>query len=116
MRLIIFLFLISILFSCEAEEEIPENLISKDSMVNILIDVHIAEGKTTQSGLPRDSALAYYRFLEDEIFEKYDIDSARYNMSMHYYTEQIDVLDEIYEVVLDSLNLKSAAAGNAVSR
>ena len=77
-------------------------------MINLLIDIHYAEAKVNQAKLPKDSSLVYYKYLEDSIFNKHSVDSAKYHSSMIYYTKNIEYLDEVYEAVLDSLNLMSA--------
>ncbi|QNL20814.1 DUF4296 domain-containing protein [Hyphobacterium sp. CCMP332] len=94
--------------SCNEGQTNKEGIIEKSKMTNILVDIHIAEAKVNQAKLPMDSALSYYKYLESNIYEKYEIDSAQFNSSMHYYAENIKELDKIYETVLDSLNLRSA--------
>lgn len=94
--------------SCSNEVKRPEEIIPPDTLSQMLIEIHIAEAKVNQSKLPRDSALSYYVFLESEIMNKYNVDTSRYHQSMRYYTENIRQLDEIYEVVLDSLNLRKS--------
>lgn len=95
--------------ACSSENEKPEDVLSKDEMVGILLDIHLAEARVSQAKMPLDSSLNYYVFLEKGIFEKHRIDSATYRKSMEYYTFHIMELDEIYEAVLDSLNIKSAS-------
>ncbi len=105
-----FLLVIGIVFlmSCNEGQSKKEGIIEKSKMTNILVEIHIAEAKVNQAKLPMDSALSYYKFLESNIYEKYGIDSAQFDSSMHYYAENIRELDKIYETVLDSLNLRSA--------
>jgi hypothetical protein len=97
-----------LLLACSSGKDKPDDVLSKDKMVNVLLDIHLAEARVSQARLPLDSSLNYYIFLENEIFQKHQIDSATYKKSMDYYTLHIRELDEIYESVLDSLNIKSA--------
>ncbi|MEQ8361129.1 MAG: DUF4296 domain-containing protein [Cytophagales bacterium] len=96
------------ILSCNERQNIKEGIIEKSKMTKILVEIHIAEAKVNQAKLPMDSALSYYKYLESNIYEKYEIDSVQFNSSMHYYAENIRELDKIYETVLDSLNLRSA--------
>lgn len=78
----------------------PKNLISKNKMVNILIDAKLV-----------GSANAVNRkTLEDKgilpntyIYNKYNIDSLQFAESNIYYTYQIKDYEEIYQMVNDSL-------------
>lgn len=102
------IFLLIAVFSCSKKDSLPDDIIVKKTMINLLVDIHYAEAKVNQAELPKDSSLVYYRYLEDSIFSNYGVDSAVYHESMLYYTKNIKHLDAIYEAVLDSLNLMSA--------
>lgn len=104
-----------IIFSC-SQDSTPDNVIPKDKMIGILLDIHIAEAKVNELRMPLDSALSYYLFLQNKTFEKHDTDSATYHYSMDYYSKNISKLDKIYEVVLDSLNLRAEIVNNDTLR
>lgn len=80
----------------------PENLISKDSMVLLLTDMYIASSAKNQKNkfLEREDN---YMFL---VYEKYKIDTTRFDISNVYYTSQVDEYTEILKKVkrnIDSL-------------
>ncbi len=80
----------------------PENLISKDSMVLLLTDMYIASSAKNQKNkfLEREDN---YMFL---VYEKYKIDTTRFDVSNVYYTSQVDEYTEILKKVkrnIDSL-------------
>lgn len=108
MKRVLFILSLIVLLSCEGEQEQEKNIIDKNKMARILVDIHLAEGRVNQAKLPLDTALSYYKYLESNIYHEYGIDSAAFNRSMRHYSENIRELDNIYEVVLDSLNLRSA--------
>ena len=110
MRNSILFLLIAFTFSCNPGKT-PEGIYEKETMVSVLIGLHMAEARVKSLELPPDSAMAYYLFQQGEIFEEYNIDTASYRKSFEYYSKEIGKLDEIYEEVLDSLNYI-----NAVSR
>ena len=105
MRKLIIIFSIIISSCSQDDSEGPK--LSKDQMVNIMIEIHLAEGKVSQTRMPLDSSLSYFLYMQREIFKRNQVDSADYVQSMNYYSENIKELDKIYEAVLDSLNLMS---------
>ncbi|CAM1359373.1 conserved hypothetical protein [Tenacibaculum sediminilitoris] len=82
----------------------PENLIPKDSMVSLLTDMYIASSAKNHKNkfLKREKN---YFFL---VYEKYKIDSTRFDISNAYYTSKVDEYTEILKKVksnIDSLNI-----------
>ncbi len=78
----------------------PKNLISKDKMVDILIDVKLLATATNRnrkvlidSGINRNTY----------VFTKHNIDSLQFALSNDYYAFHIKEYQEIYEKVKDSL-------------
>lgn len=104
MRLLLLLSLI-IIGAC-GEEGPPDDVLTREQMVDILTDIYVAEAKIARLSLNRDSALAVFRYYEDSIFHCKGLNDSIYNQSLNYYMQTPDELDKIYEAVLDSLNLK----------
>ena len=103
-KLIIFFLLLS---GCISEVKPPQSVLAKEKMVDILIDIHIAEAKANRIQLRSyDSIQAYYKKLEADIYKKHKVDSVVYRKSFTYYMDHIKQMDEIYAAVVDSLNLK----------
>lgn len=75
-------------------------------MANILIDIHLAEGKVEEMRLQQDTAKIYFDYFEQEIFDKHGVDPDNYKESLKYHIDNIKTLDQIYAIVLDSLNLR----------
>lgn len=101
--------LISLLFllSCGEPDNKPEGLLSKEQMVNLLTDIHIAEARANRSQLRSyDSIQVYYKALEKDVFKKHKTDSTVYKKSYAYYLEHMKELDDIYAAVVDSLSLR----------
>ncbi|WP_242203939.1 DUF4296 domain-containing protein [Aestuariivivens insulae] len=80
--------------------EKPENLISKDNMVNILIDIRLVSAATGANKRTLESKVANK---EAYIFNKYNIDSLQFALSNEYYAYHVDDYDDIYTRVKDSL-------------
>ena len=92
-----------IIISCTSP--LDEKLLSKEILVEILIDMHILEITIDNLNLSKDSSLVFYNLKEKEIFNKYNIDDKIYRESFSYYFFEPKELDQIYEHVIDSLLL-----------
>lgn len=93
--------------ACVREEEPPQSVLPKEKMVNILVDIHIAEAKANRIQLKSyDSIQAYYKKLEADVYKKHRVDSVVYRKSFTYYMDHMKQMDEIYTAVVDSLNVK----------
>lgn len=84
--------------SCEHESSKPQNLIEKDKMADVLADMLVLEAKVSRVSINNiDSTRTIYKYLENQIYKKYSIDSATYRSSYQYYIERPQVLKEIYD-------------------
>ncbi len=99
-----FLVYLSVILSVTAcgfgDPDKPKNLISKKTMVNILIDaklIGLAPFNSKQKMEDKGVNLNTY------VFEKYGIDSLQFALSNEYYTYNLKDYEEIYSKVTDSL-------------
>lgn len=97
---------LSLILLVGCKEEKPKDILSKETMTVLLMDIYIGEGKVSSLSLKRDSSLAIFDAYEKRIFEKHQIDREQYKKSLAYYYDNPLELEEIYDRVLDSLNLK----------
>lgn len=80
----------------------PKNLIPKEKMVNIIMDVRLlssANGKN-KTTLEKNNLQA-----ETYIYKKYNIDSLQFTLSNNYYAYYVDDYKAIYDKVKDSLEV-----------
>lgn len=78
----------------------PENLISKDKMVNILIDAKlIASASSVDKRAMTEKGIDFKTY----VYKKYNIDSLQFSLSNNYYAFHIKDYKEIYAKVEDSL-------------
>jgi len=82
-----------------------EDVIPPAKMTELLIDIHILEARVDKLRLPNDSAFAIYNTLEKEIFDQNDLTKLAYERSYQHYLSNPKHLDQIYAVVVDSLNV-----------
>ncbi|MCH2034251.1 MAG: DUF4296 domain-containing protein [Tenacibaculum sp.] len=80
----------------------PENLIPRDSMVLLLTDMHIASAAKQTKNKFSAKDVNYMHF----VYEKYKIDSVRFESSNKYYTSIIDKYDKLLNEVKANLQEK----------
>jgi hypothetical protein len=105
--ILILTFILSILlYSCarSKKEKVPDDILSKDELVPVLIDIHLAEAGASFSRLESDSFEYYLRSYYYSIFDKYDITKDYFEKSMAYYLDNPGILKQVYERVNDSLS------------
>jgi hypothetical protein len=106
---ILILVIVTISLSCgKKEEKIPENILSKEKMKNLLIGIHILEGVVNTSGQHADTAAVQYKVLQDQLFAKHGIKQIQFDSSMAFYSRHLGMMDEIYTGVIDSITVKEA--------
>lgn len=98
------------LLSCsKKEEQIPAGIIPKEKMVQVMVDVHLAEARL-QMNMAIDNSFvtkqSYYKF----IFQKYKISYADLSTSYNYYSAHPEVFSKIYDEVITELSKKQAEA------
>tara|TARA_B110000263_G_scaffold145758_1_gene126395 strand:+ start:256 stop:582 length:327 start_codon:yes stop_codon:yes gene_type:complete len=100
-----YLFFLTFFINISCSNPLEKKLLSKEILVEILIDMHILEVTIDNLNLSKDSSLVFYNQKEKEIFKKYNIDDKIYRESFSYYFFKPKELDQIYEHVIDSLLL-----------
>lgn len=93
------------LFSCEGKEEVPEDIMSKEQMISMLIDLRMAEGKIATLTLSTDSSTNLFKELEKRIFLEHEADSTSYTKSYQYYLLRPQQALYITDAVIDSLKV-----------
>ncbi len=93
-----------ILLACN-RKKVPDNVMPKDKMVNVLVDMHLADAVLSRVN-NQDTMLMMASSKYYLIFKKYGIDSAKFTRSLKYYNYQPDEFAKLYAQVVDSLNAK----------
>lgn len=107
MKNYVFIVLITIVSSCSSgvvEIEQPKDLIGKEKMVEVMLELVKLEAHI-QSTYP--SVSEYNKVMinsSDTLFKRLNITSKKFEESMDYYGSHQKIMKEIYEEVLDELN------------
>jgi hypothetical protein len=99
--------------ACQRPEEParPAQLLTKEQMVVLLADLHVLEAQVENSRLSNDSARALYLAQQKELIWRREIDDSVFYRSYRYYSIHGKDLDEIYNVVLDTLSQREYRLG-----
>lgn len=97
-----------ILQSCShTVDPVPKELISPDSMVAILVDVHLAEAASNVTRINDVQRFSAYD-LYPVIFKTHKTDSIIFRESFDYYLQHPKKLDKIYEQVINELSRRES--------
>jgi hypothetical protein len=93
MKKLSFLLLFIFLVSCTSNTifEKPKDLISRDTMSLLMQEMMIASSSKFVKNINKQAKINYMSF----VYDKYQIDSARFQRSNYYYISKIDLYEEI---------------------
>lgn len=99
------LFLLACSFSCTKEKK-EEPALDRDQMVDLLIDIYLAEARTTLLPVNRDSAFRLFLPYQDSLMFTKGIADSTLKNAYGYYLRHPTELEAIYDAVIDSLSLR----------
>lgn len=106
MRVILSILIIVVLVGCEDKiaYKKPEGLLDKETMTNLLYDMHLVVGTSNLQNVHLEKNRNYMSL----VYEKYGIDSIQFAASNLYYTSHIQEYEDIFEEVQLRLELLKA--------
>ncbi len=100
--------IVILLLSCSNEEtyQLPENILTKEELIPVLVDLQILESHFQR----QFSRVDLYRESLDSssvsIFVNHGITKGDFVESLTFYSKQVDTLFLIYEAALDTINIR----------
>lgn len=123
-RLLLLILIITTAFSCNYENsnseygggiEKPENLISKNKMVNILYDIHLSEAFYEYNNNNKDKKIDFSsKDFYKSVLDKYGVSDSTLSVSLIYYSSFPKKYGKLYAEVSEriGMNLESVKAKN----
>lgn len=91
--------------SC-GQDRAKSTLMSKEQMVDFLIDLHLSEATVQDMRLKADSANVLFSIQERLLYRQHNVSDSLFIKSYQYYLEQPVQMEEIYAAIIDSLSLR----------
>ncbi len=95
-----------LLFSCTEDEkntQLPEDVLSKAEMVEVMVDVQLLEATFNQRLLREDDPMVKMAVYYNQIFEKHGVEREKFVNSHRYWTARPEEMLEIYHEVINRL-------------
>ena len=105
-KIVVVLFLLALLSCANEENSIPDNVLQPEKLAIVMTDVHLLEAMLSIRHNPMDSSTKLYALYKKDLFKKYLIDDSIYDRSVRYYNTHPQLIDKVYEKIIDSLSLK----------
>ena len=99
------LILLALLGSC-SEAKQTEAVLSREQMVDIMMDIYLAEARTNLLPMDRDSAYKLFLPYQDSLMHRKGVSDSLLKKSYSYYLQRPAELEAIYDAIIDSLSLR----------
>lgn len=87
---------------------VPKGTVSDSMMVKILTDFHLVEGAKVGNKIMGDTIPA--TVYTAKVYQKYNLTEAEFEKSFRFYTSHPEIMQGIYEKVIENLNKIEATA------
>lgn len=109
----VFVFIFLIACTEKQPETIPADVLSQEKMTAVLVDVHLVEATMNLNVMsPGNIVIPDNYPLSIDVLKKHQITKKQYFDSFIYYTQHPDVLNKIYEEVINDLSKLQAKVAN----
>ena len=108
-KTLVFSFLIFAFVGCQKKEQRPSNVLDKQQLASVMIDLYLAEARLSSYPIQRDSSLALFLPRENAILAKRNLQDSTLKMTYDYYLQHPDDFNEVYDMLIDSLTVLEKA-------
>lgn len=98
-----FIIIVIVITACQFKKK--SYIISPDKMVELLVQIHIADGVSFVSPDLQSSAVYDSMVYSTFVFDKFGISREQFDSSMAYYSRKPTQLEKIYDKVVSKLSL-----------
>jgi len=104
------LLLAGVAASCKTSKK-PQGVLSKEVMVDFLVDMYVGEARMASVSVVTDSAKKVFMPFQEALMKKKGISDSVMSITYRYYMEHPKELEEVYDVVIDTLSLREQKEG-----
>lgn len=102
--------------ACSGEKtvSIPDTVLSKEKMADVMVDIHLMEASMNITGVnPSRIDLAGGNVsLNIDILKKHNLTKKQFDESFNFYSNNPELLSEVYQQVLNNLSKLQAEVSN----
>ena len=110
-RIAILIALVFSIISCNNNDK-PDDLISKNEMIEIMSDINLAEGALKIYKIYPDSIRKYAPVYYETVYKKHNITEKQFKNSYNYYFEDPEELGKMMDKVSEELSKKEIGIEN----
>lgn len=93
--------------SCSTEKELPEGILNKEQMVDLMVDVEIAQAKL-KFEFASEGKTPNYTEEYSRVFQKHKLTKNRFIQNVDYYCSEPMLMRKVYDKVIVELTEKQA--------
>jgi hypothetical protein len=101
----VLIFAISTFVGCSKKDKKPADVLDKQQLSSVMIDIYLAEAKLSSFPIARDSSLKLFLPREAAILSKRNIPDSVLKKTYAYYLGHPDDFNEVYDIIIDSLTV-----------
>jgi len=101
-------------FGCSKEQR-PQDILPEEKLTEIMIDFYLGEAKLNSYALPYDSAIKLFTPFEESTLKRHGVTDSLLQKTYQYYFDHPKEFERVYEIVIDSLNLRERKASASSS-
>ena len=105
---LLFIGLAAITACVEDKQMIPEGVLGKEKMHEVLIDVHLLEAKVEKLKKPEDSILVYAKEEYEKLYYLHHITEQQFQRSFQFYQDNPNLMNEMYQQMIEEMTQREA--------
>lgn len=101
--------------SCK-KQTAPTGILSQPEMADWMVKIYLAESRVSTMSIPRDSVYKLFMPYRDSIMKHSNIPDSTLKKSYQYYFAHPVEMEGVYDIIIDSLNLREQRLREAIPR
>ncbi|MBK5277404.1 MAG: DUF4296 domain-containing protein [Bacteroidia bacterium] len=86
-------------------------VLEQQQLAEILVEIYTGEARISNLSVVNDSAVKLFRPFEEALLKKKGIPDSILKTTFRYYVEHPVELEQVYDIVIDTLSLREQKAG-----
>jgi len=97
--------LILFIFGCSNKNPVPKDLIPEDSLIRIIVDMHLADAILIEPSVQQKQMVINKSKFYNAVLKKHDISKDEFQKNLNYYSDNLEKFDSIYDKVIEELTV-----------